>query len=166
VAVQTGADAVPVPYVLASDVVACRPGAGFPLGEITEALVRALGPNAAAVAARVPVLRAAARRTVSTRAAVAAAAIAAAPWATRVHLPVLTLLQTRLLRDLDLAAGTRPPEAPEALAATVAARLGASVGVGLAARTLVRRLPRTRVVDAAVAGVATFGLATAASRLR
>jgi hypothetical protein len=42
VAVQTSTDTFDVPYVLATDVVPCSPGAGFPLEEIAAALATAV----------------------------------------------------------------------------------------------------------------------------
>ena len=47
VAVQTGDPAAPLPYVLATEVVDCRPGAGFPVEEIAQALARVLAPRRA-----------------------------------------------------------------------------------------------------------------------
>ena len=43
VVVQTGTEVFDVPYVLATDVVMCRPGAGFPVEEIAAAVAARLG---------------------------------------------------------------------------------------------------------------------------
>ena len=45
VAVQTGTEGFDLPYVLATDVVTCRPGAGFPVEEIAAALAARLGED-------------------------------------------------------------------------------------------------------------------------
>ena len=167
VAVQTGAGDVPVPYVLREDVVVCRPGAGFPVEEIAAALVRGLGREAAPLAARLPVLRPATQRCLAQQAAGIAAGLSAAPWGSDRHLPLLVPLQARLLRDLDIAAGRPAPSSQQELGAAVAPEVGAALALGLVARGLVRRLPvRSRLVDAAVAGGATFALATLATRAR
>ena len=57
VAVQTGTEAFDVPYVLATDVVMCKPGAGFPVEEIADAVAARLGDAGISLAARLPVLR-------------------------------------------------------------------------------------------------------------
>jgi len=58
IAVQTGRDAdLDVPYVLATDVVVCPPGEGFPVERIAEALAIRLGEDGTRLAAKLPVLR-------------------------------------------------------------------------------------------------------------
>ena len=57
VAVQTGTAFFDVPYVLATDVVPCRPGEGFPVAEIADAVAARLGEGGTGLAARVPLLR-------------------------------------------------------------------------------------------------------------
>jgi len=57
VVVQTGTQAFEVPYVLATDVVMCRPGEGFPVEEIAAAVSARLGEAGTGLAARVPCLR-------------------------------------------------------------------------------------------------------------
>ena len=169
VAVQTAPAAaeVHVPYVLAEDVVPVPAGAGFPMDEIAAAVTRGLGRDAAPLAARLPVLRAASRRSLTVHAASTAAGLAAAPWVGGSNLPVLVPLQARLLRDLDVVDGGQIPDSQQAAAATVGQQLGTALAVGVAARSLVRRLPfRSRVVDSLVAGGATFALGRVAARLR
>ncbi len=56
VAVQTGTEVFDVPYVLATDVVMCQPGAGFPVEEIAAAVAARLGECGTSLAARLPVL--------------------------------------------------------------------------------------------------------------
>ena len=43
VVVQTGTEDFDIPYVLATDVVKCRPGEGFPVEEIAAAVAARLG---------------------------------------------------------------------------------------------------------------------------
>ena len=57
VVVQTGTEDFDVPYVLATDVVRCRPGEGFPVEQIAAAVAARLGEARTGLAARVPVLR-------------------------------------------------------------------------------------------------------------
>lgn len=165
VGVQTGDPAAAVPYVLAGDVVHCPPGQGFPVEEIAAALCRCLGRSAAPLAARLPALREAAARALTTRAVVTAAGLAA-PWAPRRHLPTLVPLQARMLRDLAVASGSPTPVTQEELGAAVGPELGVPLVVGVVARTLLRRLPRRRAIDASVAGGVTLALAALARGLR
>jgi hypothetical protein len=167
IGVQAGDPEARVPYVLPGDVVVCPPGQGFPVAEIAAAIVRGLGREAAPLAARLPVLRTPAHRVLAARAAGAAAGLAAVPWGTDEHMPVLVLLQARLLRDLAITSGRPAPATQQEIGTSVGPELGSAVALGIAARSFVRRLPvRNRLIDAAVAGGATLALATAAARLR
>lgn len=137
-AVQTDARVqVSLPYVLATDVVECPPGQGFPIPEIAEALAGRLGHDGVSLAARLPVLRAAVCRNLINAAARQAAAVGVVPWGTAAHFPAMALIQARLV--LDLAAAHGQPidrdRAPE---------IGAVAGTGLGLRSLARRLS-TRV---------------------
>ncbi|MSO58254.1 MAG: hypothetical protein EXQ77_04360 [Thermoleophilia bacterium] len=137
-----------VPYVLAEDIVRGT----APVAEaVAERLAAVLGGDAIALAGELPVLREAvlARREAAT--ATAAAWIAARGAGSGPRLPVLSLLQARLLRQLARARGEAPPRAVEATARTVATEVGAALGAGLVARAVVRRLPRTRPLEAVVA---------------
>ncbi len=166
VVVQTGIASVRLPYVLATDVVDCAPGSGFPVGEIAEALARVLGPAGPALAAALPVLRDPVERRRATDAALSAGALAALSRSGGPKLPVLALAQTRMLNDLSVADGTPRPGDPRAAAETVAPQLAAALGVGVLSRALVRRLPvRNPVLDGAVAAVATLALAALARSL-
>lgn len=163
VAVQTGITSVRLPYVLATDVVECPPGRGFPVEEIADALARVLGPDGAALAAALPVLRAPVERRRTADGALAAGAVAALTRTGGPHLPVLALAQTRMMADLSRAGGAPAPGDPRATAEAVAPPLVAALGAGLLARTLVRRLPvRGRVVEGAVAAATTLALAALA----
>ncbi len=165
VAVQTGAASVELPYVLATDVVDCEPGRGFPLAEIARALARVLGRDAAPLAAALPVLRDAVQDRRSADGALAAGALAISKKG-EPHLPLLALAQARMLSEVSTAEGRPTPEAPRATVEAVAAPLGAALATGLVARTLARRLPlRSRVVDGVVAAAATYALAGAFRRV-
>lgn len=161
VAVQTGPAPVRLPYVLATDVVECEPGKGFPLAEIADVLAGALGRDGAALAGRLPVLREAVERRRAAAGAVAAGALAFATGAAP-KLPALALAQTRMLSELDTAGGRPAPREARETAEAVGIPLAAALATGLAARTLVRSLSvRNRVLDGLVAAGVTYGLATA-----
>ena len=158
-----------VPYVLPGDVVVCPPGRGLPASPRSpRAIVSGLGREAAA-AGSPPA--GASPGAPSVRSPVARRGPRPGwlqlPWGTDEHLPLLVLLQARLLRDLAVASGHPAPSTQQEVGAAVGPELGAALALGLGARSLVRRLPvRSRLVDAAVAGGATLALATAATRLR
>ena len=164
VVVQTGEPAARIPYVLATDVVECEPGKGFPVGEIVHALAAALAQDGAALAAALPVLREAVQSRRIEDGAVAAGVLAVAGGGAP-RLPVLALAQARVLSDVAAAGGGARPEAPRAVAEAVVPPLAAALGTGFAARALVRRLPlRNRLLDSAVAAAVTYALATAFRR--
>jgi hypothetical protein len=83
------------------------------------------------------------------------------------RLPLLAAAQARALADIETSSGDVRQEGPAGTATVVGVPLGAALGTGLLARTLVRRLPRrNRAIEALVAGAATYGLARAFRRLR
>ncbi len=164
VVVQTGEPSVRIPYVLATDVVACEPGRGFPVDEIVHALAAALGHDGAPLAAALPTMRDAVQSRRIEEGAVTAGALAVSGGESQ-RLSVLALAQARMLSDVATAGGAAPPGAPRAAAEAVAPPLVAALGAGLAARTLVRRLPvRNRLLDSLVAAAVTYALATAFRR--
>ena len=55
VVVQTGTEFFDVPYVLATEVVMCSPGSGFPVEEIAGAIAARIGESGTGLAARLPV---------------------------------------------------------------------------------------------------------------
>lgn len=166
VAVQTGISAVPLPYVLALDVIEVQPGKGFPTEQIAQALAAALGHEGAPLAARLPALRAAIERRRAIDGALAAGALAALTRDGGPHLPALAIAQTRMMSELAVADGVPSPRDTRAAAESVAPGLAAAVVTGLVARTLVRRLPvRGRLVEGAVAALATAALAALAGRI-
>ena len=76
IAVQTGDSSASLPYVLATDVVDCEPGRGFPVAGIARALSAALGRDAAGLSASLPVLRDAVQNRRVVDGALAAGALA------------------------------------------------------------------------------------------
>ena len=119
IAVQTGRDAgVDVPYVLATDVVTCPPGAGFPVAEIAAVVARLLGEDAAGLAARLPVLREPVSRGLVESFARRNGLLAAAIFVPGADFPILTLNQLRLVLRLAAAHGQQidAHRAPELLA--------------------------------------------------
>ena len=134
-AVQTAPVEHDVPYVPATEVLACRPGQGFPLQEIAATIARLLGHDAVSLGARLPALRSAVSQRLVQSASLRAGLTALLGARKRQLFPLLLLEQLRLALDLAAAGGRRldRERAPE-LAAVVAA--------GLAAREAVRRLGR------------------------
>ncbi|MCP9484254.1 MAG: hypothetical protein MSC30_00140 [Gaiellaceae bacterium MAG52_C11] len=138
IAVQTGTERFDVPYVLATDVVACQPGAGFPVEEIARVLAARLGESATPLAARLPILRDpvcdALIESFSRKNGILGAAI----FIPGADLPVLTLNQVRLVLRLASAHGIEIDQQrlPEVLG-TVAA----GFGLRAAARQLLGAVP-------------------------
>jgi uncharacterized protein (DUF697 family) len=134
IAVQTQGDAGPdVPYVLATDVVVCPPGAGFPVEEIARALAHRLGQQGPPLAARLPVLRGPVCDLLISSFSRRSGVIGAAVFVPGADLPILTLNQLRLVLQLAAAHGVDVDEqrAPEILA---------TIGNGLAFRALAREV--------------------------
>lgn len=156
-----------IPYVLPEDVVQLEEDGTLPVGHVACALARNLPDRGAALGARHPGLRAAAVRRQTVEAAVAAGTIAALRGnGDRPLLPQLAIVQSRALHRLDATAGAPTTGDPAAAALTAGQNLGSALGIGLACRTLVRRLPvRNNLVDGAVAAAGTFALLTLRTRL-
>jgi uncharacterized protein (DUF697 family) len=153
----------PVPYVLATDVLPLRGGAGFPVEELARAIAARLGDDAVPLASRLPVLRRAVGRQLVERTARRNGLIAAAVFVPGVDLPVLLRNELKLVSQLDqvygrqAAGGNRVPE----LAGT------AAVGFGLRAlaRELLDLIPVAGwAVKGAVAYAGTRALGEAARR--
>jgi uncharacterized protein (DUF697 family) len=125
VAVQTGREDVDVPYVLATDVVRCRPGEGFPVEEILDAVAARLGEQGTALASRLPALREPLCRGLIESFSRKNGILSVAIFVPGADFPVLTLNQLRLVLRLAAAHGVEVDQqrAPEILA-TVAAGLG------------------------------------------
>ena len=133
-AVQTSGQLdVPVPYVLATDVVVCPPGTGFPVDEIGGALAARLDERAAPVAARVPVLRDAVCDHLIESFSRKNAILGVAIFVPGADFPVLTLNQLRLVFRLAAAHGVELDQSrlPEVLT---------TIGAGLGFRAVARQL--------------------------
>jgi uncharacterized protein (DUF697 family) len=162
VAVQTGTEDFDIPYVLATDIVKCRPGEGFPVDEIAEALAARLGEAGTGLAARLPVLREPVCceliESFSRKNGIAAVAI----FVPGADFPVLTLNQIRLVLRLGAAHGVEIDQQrlPEVLA-TVAA----GFGLRAVARQLLGAIPVAGwLVKGGVAYAGTRALGEAAHR--
>jgi uncharacterized protein (DUF697 family) len=133
VAVQTGTEVFDVPYVLATDVVVCRPGEGFPVEEIAAAVAARLGENGTSLAARLPVLREPVCEGLIERFSRQNGIIGVAVFLPGADFAVLTLNQIRLVLRLAAAHGVEVDQSrvPEVLA---------TIGVGFGLRALARQL--------------------------
>jgi uncharacterized protein (DUF697 family) len=130
VAVQTGREPdLDVPYVLATDVVPCPPGAGFPIEAIAAAVAGRLGEHGTGVAAKLPVLREPVCRGLIATFARKNAVLAAAIFVPGADFPVLTMNQLRLVLRIAAAHG-------EELDAQRAPEILATIGNGLAFRRI------------------------------
>jgi len=94
-----------VPYVLATDVVSVRAGAGFPIGEIAEALAARLAEKGSSLAARVPVLRPAVCKQLIDTFSRRSALVGAAVFVPGADHPVIALAQLRMVLRLAEAHG-------------------------------------------------------------
>jgi uncharacterized protein (DUF697 family) len=153
----------PIPYVLATDVVAVEPGAGFPIDAIARVIAGRLGEEAAPLAARVPVLRRAVADELvaafSRRNAIRAVAI----FIPGADLPVLALNQIRMVLRIEQAYGLDPD--PRERAPELLASLAASLGLRAVARELLATVPVAGwAVKGAVAYTGTRALGEAAIR--
>jgi uncharacterized protein (DUF697 family) len=153
----------PIPYVLATDVVAVTPGAGFPLDAIARVIAARLGEEGAPLAARVPALRRAVAdelvATFSRRNAIRAVAI----FIPGADLPVLALNQIRMILRIEQAYGLDPD--PRERAPELLASLAASLGLRAVARELLATVPVAGwAVKGAVAYAGTRALGEAAIR--
>jgi hypothetical protein len=167
VAVRLDGTDRPVPYVLAMDVVAWPAGSPPPVESIVERIAARLRRDGRLLAAGLPALRPAVESVLVSDASVRAAVLVAGPWLKGAALPVLTVLQARLLLDLHSARGGEPPASPDELALAVGPRLGVATAVGAAARTSFRRTPHPlrRLAGPALAYAGTRAVATLGSRL-
>ena len=154
------------PFVLSPFVVECRPGQGFPLGEIAARILDAVGTEAG-LADRLPALRDELERRSVRHAIVKAGALGALGARGKAVRPLITLEQARLLARLrpfgDEAA--QPSATNAVLAGSIVGLEAWSHGMReLAHRG--RRVVPARLVNTAVAAGATWALALAAKALR
>lgn len=138
VAVQTGTELDHVPYVLATDVVPCPPGEGFPVEAIAARVAGRLGASGVGLAAHLPVMRTAVVEQLIESASRRNGVIGAAVWIPGADFPVLTLNQLRLVLRLAAAHGV-PIEASRA--PELAAVLASAFGFRAAARQLLAAVP-------------------------
>jgi uncharacterized protein (DUF697 family) len=151
-----------VPYVLATDVVRVPKGSGFPVDEIARAIVKKLDEDATGLASHVPVLRRPMAEALTQRFSRRAGIVGAAVFVPGVDLPVLTLMQLRLVLRIGAVYGEKleAERVPEVLAV---------IGSGLAFRAVARQalavVPLAGwVVKGGVAFVGTRALGEAAIR--
>jgi uncharacterized protein (DUF697 family) len=158
IAVQRGSSSQ-IPYVLPHDVVDA-PGGVIPVDRVARSLAAALPPgDAAALAARLPVLRGEVESRIVQRTALANAGMGAAPWLQEAHMPLMTLAQSRMLLELNVAAGNALPHKPQPLARAAGPAVAGSVATGLGLRAFYRRLPiRGPLVSAVLAYAGTYAL--------
>jgi uncharacterized protein (DUF697 family) len=140
-----------VPCVLAGSVVRVAPGQEFPVDEIATAIARALGEQGIALAARLPMLRAAVCEHLIDKCARKNGAIAAAVFVPGVDLPLLTMNQIRLVLRIALAYGE---ELDQSRAVEIVGVVGAGYGFRMLAREALDFVP---VVGWAVKGAVAFG---------
>ena len=127
-----------VPYVLATHIVHLRPGQGFPLEKIAEAIADSLGERATSLAARLPVLRRAVCKKLIESFSLRNGIISAAVFIPGVDMPLLTLNQARLVLRIGLAHGVA---ADSQRAGELAAVVGAGFGLRAIARELLDLVP-------------------------
>ena len=162
VAVQTGTEAFDVPYVLATDVVMCPPGAGFPVEEIAAAVAARLGESGTSPAARLPVLREPVCEALIERFSRQNGIIGAAFFVPGADFAVLTLNQIRLVLRLAAAHGI---EVDQSRVPEVLATVGAAFGFRALARQLLGAVPVAGwLVKGGVAYAGTRALGEAAHR--
>lgn len=163
VAVQTGAEELwDIPYVLATDVVFCPPGSGFPVERIAEVLAARLGERATSLAARLPVLREPVCRELIRDFSRKNGIVGAAVFVPGADLPVLTLNQVRLVLRLGAAHGVEIDQSrlPEVLAV-----VGSGFGLRLLAREALGFVPVAGwALKGAIAYAGTRALGEAALR--
>lgn len=162
VAVQMGAEDVDVPYVLATDVVRCSPGRGFPVEEIAAAIAHRLGEGGSSLAARLPALRAAVCEGLIERFSRQNGIVGAAFFVPGTDFAVLTLNQVRLVLRLAAAHGV---EIDQSRVPEVLATLGAAFGFRAVARQALGAVPVAGwLVKGGIAYAGTRALGEAASR--
>lgn len=161
VAVQTSGDeGTELPYVLATDVVTCPPGAGFPVEEILERVAGRLGEHGTALAARLPALRDPLCNELIESFSRKNGLLGVAIFVPGADFPVLTLNQLRLVLRIAAAHGV---EVDQSRLPEVAGTVAAGFGFRAVARQLLGVLPVAGwVVKGAVAYSGTRAVGEAA----
>jgi uncharacterized protein (DUF697 family) len=138
VVVQTGSEAFDVPYVLATDLVKCHPGHGFPIDEITAVVAARFGEAGTGLAAKLPALREPLSKQLVESFARKNGILGIAIFVPGADFPVLTLNQIRLVLRLAAVHGVDVDQQrlPEVLAT-----IGAGLGFRAAARQLLAAVP-------------------------
>lgn len=162
VVVQTGTEDFDVPYVLATDVVKCRPGEGFPVEEIVRAVAGRLGEAGTGLAARLPALREPLCGELIESFSRKNGVLAVAIFVPGADFPVLTLNQIRLVLRIGAAYGI---EVDQQRLPEVLATVGAAFGLRAVARQLLGAIPIAGwAVKGGVAYAGTRALGEAAQR--
>jgi len=162
VVVETGGDAFDVPYVLATDLVVCRPGAGFPVEEIVAVVAGRLGEAGTGLAAKLPVLREPLSKQLVESFARKNGVLGVAIFVPGADFPVLTLNQIRLVLRIAAARGV---EVDQQRLPEVLTTIGAGFGFRAVARQLLATVPVAGwVVKGGVAYGGTRALGEAAHR--
>ena len=138
VVVQTGTEDFDVPYVLATDIVKCRPGAGFPVAEIAAAVAARLGEAGTGLAARVPLLREPLCKALIESFSRKNGILAVAIFVPGADFPVLTLNQIRLVLRIGAAYGV---EIDQQRLPEVLGTIAAGFGFRAVARQLLAAIP-------------------------
>jgi uncharacterized protein (DUF697 family) len=138
VGVQTGTEVFDIPYVLATEVVMCSPGSGFPVEEIARAIAARIGESGTGLAARLPAVREPLSEALIEKFSRQNAIVGVAIFIPGAAFPVLTLNQIRLVLRLGSAHGVEVDQDrwPEVLAT-----IGAGLGFRAVARQLVGAIP-------------------------
>jgi uncharacterized protein (DUF697 family) len=138
VGVQTGTEVFDIPYVLATEVVMCSPGSGFPVEEIACAIAARLGESGTGLAARLPAVREPLSEALIEKFSRQNAIVGVAIFIPGADFPVLTLNQIRLVLRLGSAHGVEVDQDrwPEVLAT-----IGAGLGFRAVARQLAGAIP-------------------------
>jgi uncharacterized protein (DUF697 family) len=148
--------------VLATSIVHVPPGQGFPIDEIVRAIADKLGEDGTALAARLPVVRAAVCNHLIAAFSKRNAMIAAAVFIPGVDMPLLTLNQARLVLRIALAYGQT---VDNQRALELLGVVGAGFGLRAVARELLDFVPVAGwAVKAAVAYGGTKAVGEAAVR--
>jgi len=154
-------DVESVPYVLATDIVRLRPGAGFPVEALSTVIAQRLGESAAPLAARMPVLRGAVGEQLVESFARKNGLVAAAVFIPGVDYPILVRNQIRLVLRLEQAYGLDPD--PRARLPEIAGTILAGLGFRAVAREVLDVVPVAGwAVQGAVAYAGTRALGEAA----
>lgn len=162
VAVQTGTEVYDIPYVLATEVVMCSAGSGFPVDEIARVIAARLGEAGTGLAARLPAIREPLTEALTEKFSRQNAIAAVAIFIPGADFPVLTLNQIRLVLRVAAAHGVEVDQDrwPEVLAT-----FGAALGFRTVARQLVSAIPVAGwLVKGSVAYAGTRAVGEAAHR--